>query len=125
MPEKPNILPPSLRERKRYIAFKIISKEKIDFGNLVNRLWYSLLNLMGEYGTSKCNIWIVKDSWDEKRQIGLIKCNHKHVKHVRAALALIDRIGDTKVIIKSLGVSGTMKAAEKKFLGKRNLTDFE
>lgn len=124
MADRPKVLPSSLRERKRYIAFEVISEEKIEFGELVNALWHSLLNLVGEMGTSDVNFWLVKDSWDEDRQKGLIKCNHKHVKNVRASLALINQIGDKKIIIRSLGVSGTMKAAEKKFLGKRNLTDF-
>lgn len=124
MAEKPNMLPPNMRERKRYIAFRILSEEDIEFGNLVNGLWHSLLNLMGELETAKCNSWVVKDKWDEDKQIGLVKCNHEHVKHVRSALALIEMLGDTKVIIKTLGVSGTMKGAEKKFFGKKNLKDF-
>ncbi|MFB6076280.1 MAG: Rpp14/Pop5 family protein [Candidatus Aenigmatarchaeota archaeon] len=118
------MLPPTMRERKRYIAFKVISDEEIEFGNLVSGLWHSLLNLMGEFETAKCNVWVVKDKWNDKKQIGLVKCNHNHVKHVRSALALIEMLGDIKVIIKTLGVSGTMRGAEKKFFGEKKLTDF-
>ena len=80
---------------------------------------------MGEMGTSRTNIWFVKDMWEEKNQRGLIRCNHKQVEYVRVALALIDRIGDVQVIPFTLGVSGTMKAAKRKFFGERTLEDFE
>lgn len=125
MPNRPKNLPPTLREKKRYLAFELISEEKLEFGDIVNAFWHSLLNLVGETGTSQANIWFVKDTWDEKNQRGLLKCDNNYVEYVRAAMALIERIGDNRVIPYTLGVSGTMKAAKRKFFGERTLTDFE
>lgn len=119
------MLPSSLREKKRYIAFKIIGEGKIEFSDLVNAVWHSILNLFGEMKTGSINFWLVKDSWDKKDQRGLIKCNHNHVADIRMALALLERIGDSKVCIKTLGVSGTMKSAKKKYFGERDLEDFQ
>lgn len=118
-------LPPTLRENKRYLAFEIISEEKIDFPDVVNAFWHSLLNMVGEVGASCANIWFVRDSWDPEKQRGLVRCDNKFVEYVRAALALIDRIGDKRIIPYTLGVSGTMKAARRKFFGERTLEDFE
>lgn len=122
---KPETLPSSLRKKKRYIAFKIVSEEKIGFGDLINALWSSILDLFGEVNTGEINFWLIKDSWNKEKQRGLIKCNHNHVKNVRLAVALIDRIGDSKVSIRSLGVSGTMKSARKKYFGEKDLSNFE
>ncbi len=122
---KPETLPSSLREKKRYIAFKIVSEERIEFGDLINALWSSILDLFGEVNTGEINFWLIKDAWQEKRQRGLIKCAHSHVKEVRLALALIDRIGESKVSIRSLGVSGTMKSARKKYFGEKDLSNFQ
>ncbi|MFP4115963.1 MAG: Rpp14/Pop5 family protein [Candidatus Aenigmatarchaeota archaeon] len=122
---KPETLPSSLREKKRYIAFEIIGEEKIGFGELINAIWSCMLELFGEANVGDINFWLVKDSWDKENQRGLIKCNHNHVSKVRLALALVERIGDLKVSIRTMGVSGTMKSARKKFFGEKDLTSFQ
>ncbi|MFQ6020955.1 MAG: Rpp14/Pop5 family protein [Candidatus Aenigmatarchaeota archaeon] len=122
--KRPKPLPPTLRGKQRYIAYQIISEQKIPFSDLVNSIWHSLLNFLGERGTAEANIWIVKNTYEEDKQIGLLRCSHRMIEHVRSALALIQRIGDTKVVVKVLGVSGTMKAARKKFFGETDLKDF-
>lgn len=121
---RPKPLSSSLRSKTRYLAFQVMSEDKIRYGDLTNSIWHSLLNLLGEIGTSKTEIWIVKNLYEEGKQIGLIRCSHQLVEQVRTALTLIQRIGDTRVIVKVLGVSGTMKAARKKFFGERDLKDF-
>ncbi len=125
MADKPRTLPPTLRDKKRYLAFEVISEGKIEFGDMVNAFWHSLLNLIGEIGAARAKIWFVSDSWDENRQRGLIRCDNKYVEYVRVSLALIERIGDKRVVVNTLGVSGTMKAARRKFFGERTLEDFE
>ena len=42
--------------------------------------------------------------------------NNRYVNHLKASLALIDQIKGQKVIVKSIGVSGIIKKAEKKYL---------
>ena len=124
MADKPQILPPTLRNRKRYLAFRIISENKVNYNDLSNTIWHSILNFLGEFGSSEADAWIIKESYKEDEQIGLIKCSHISVEKVRAALALVQRIGDTRVIIQILGISGTIKAAKKKFFGQRDLTNY-
>jgi len=124
MEKRPKLLSPSLRSRKRYLAFQVLSEEKIKYEDLSNSIWHSLLNLLGEIGTSKAELWIVKNLYSDQKQLGLIRCSHIMVEQVRTALALIERIGDTRIIVNVLGVSGTMKAARKKFFGETDLKDF-
>lgn len=121
---KPNILSSTLRERKRYVAYQLISESKVNFSDVTNTIWHSLLNFLGELGTADSHIWVIKNIYDEEKQIGLVKCKHTAVEQVRAALALIQRIGDMRVVFKILGVSGTLKAAKKKFFKETDLTAF-
>lgn len=122
--KRPKPLPSSLRSRRRYIAYQILSEEKFFFQDLTNSIWHSLLNLLGELGTAEADIWIVKDTYDEKKQIGIIRCSHDNVEKVRAALALIERIGDVRIVVKVLGISGSIKATRMKFFEETKLTEF-
>jgi len=122
--KRPKPLPSSLRGRRRYIAYQVISEDKILLDDLINTIWHSTLNFLGEQGTSKTDIWIAKDTYDEKNQSGLIRCSHDSVEQVRTSLALIERIGDVRVVLKVLGISGTMNAAKMKFFGETRLTEF-
>ncbi len=122
--KRPKPLPPSLRGRRRYLAFHVISEEKILLQDLINTIWHSLLNFLGETGTSKTDIRFIKDNYDEKRQMGMIRCSHDSVEGVRSALALIQRIGDTRVVFRVLGISGSIKATKMKFFGESRLTEF-
>jgi len=122
--KRPKTLPSSLRGRRRYIAYQVLSEDKIIFQDLSNSIWHSLLNLLGELGAAQADLWIVRDIYDEKRQIGIIRCSHDKVEQVRSALALIERIGDTRITVKVLGISGSIKAARLKFFGEPRLTEF-
>ncbi|NIM47387.1 MAG: ribonuclease P protein component 2 [Candidatus Aenigmarchaeota archaeon] len=122
--KRPKPLPPSLRGRRRYLAFHIISEEKVLLQDVINTIWHSLLNFLGETGTSRANIRIIKDTYDEKRQMGILRCSHDSVEGVRTALALIQRIGDTRVVFRVLGISGSIKATKIKFFGESRLTEF-
>ena len=122
--DRPNPLPPALRDRRRYIAFQVLSESKINFNDLSNSIWHSILNLLGERGAAESEIWISKTIYDEEKQIGLIRCSHLSVESVRAALALIERIGDVRIVVKVLGISGTIKAAQAKFFSEIKISEF-
>ncbi len=117
-------LPPDIRIRERYIVFSIISEKHFSLEEAVRTIWSSALQLFGEAGTSRFHIWIPSNLYNEKRDIGIIRCSHDHVQDVRAALTLIKKIDDEPVIIRTLGVTGTIKAAKTKFLDKKTLEDF-
>ena len=52
------------------------------------------------------------DKWSTQAQKGVIKIKHRHVNPVMASLALIDNMANRKVMVRSLGVSGTLKKSE-------------
>ncbi len=122
--KRPKILPPTLRDKKRYLAYRTVSDEKVAFPELNNAIWYSIMNFMGEKGVSEADVWIMKNTYNEEKKMGLIRCAHTAVEDVRTALALVQKIGENRLIIRVLGISGTMKAAGKKFFGEKDLMDF-
>jgi ribonuclease P/MRP protein subunit POP5 len=122
--KKPKPLPKSLRPTRRYIAYQVLSEEKIIYNDLANAIWHSILNFLGEFGASEAEIWLVRNLYDGKKQAGIIRCSHKYLERIRASLSLIDRIGDTRVVIKVLGVSGTIKATQMKYFSETSLTEF-
>ena len=108
---------PSLREKKRYLAFEVISKEKItDFGVVSDAIMHYSLQFLGQLGVAKAGIITLDNKWDLHAQRGIIKVSHKHVDAVKAALALADKIDGKDAIFRSIGVSGILNKAEKKFL---------
>ena len=113
--EKLKILRPTLRERKRYICFQVIPEkgEEFTYSDLEAAIWNVALDFLGEHGVSQTSLWLLKDCWDPKKQIGIIRCNHKSVQAVIASLGLIDRLGDNRITFKILKVSGTIKGVKK------------
>ena len=112
----PRMLPPSMRPPKRYIAFEVISEQPIVYGELVNTIWTTAMEFLGEIGSAEANIWFVHNMYDSKQQTGMIKCRHDNVEKVRTVLSLISVVGETKCVIRIIGVTGTIKSAKTKYL---------
>ncbi len=100
---------PTMRERERYIYFKIISEEEINYSDLEAAIWNTLLDFYGEAGMGKMSVWLVKNLWDEGGQSGVIRCNNNSVPQLIAGLGLVSRLGESRIVFKVLKVSGTIK----------------
>jgi ribonuclease P/MRP protein subunit POP5 len=120
----PKILPPTMRSIKRYVAFEIISEKPVQYSEVVSSVWVSMIGFLGEHGSSQAMVWFVHNLYDEHSQRGLLKCNHDAVEKVRACLSLIHIVGETRSIVKIMGVTGTIKSARAKYLTQKNLKDF-
>ena len=103
---------PSQRERKRYVFFRVHAARNLDYEEVKNSVMNSLLNWMGSEDFAKAKPWFIKNLW--KGNNGIIQCSHKYVDHVKMGLALIHQIGESKVILQSTRVSGTLKSGKKK-----------
>lgn len=113
---EPRMLPPSMRPPKRYIIYQVISEQPIVYGELVNAIWTTGMEFLGEVGVAEANIWFVHNTYDSGKQAGMIKCRHDNVEKVRAVLTLISVVGETRCTIRILGVTGTIKSAKTKYL---------
>ena len=106
---------PSLREKKRYLAFEVISKDKInDFSQVSNAILHYSFQFLGVLGAAKAGIIPLANKWNPKLQRGIIKVSHKHVDAVKSSLMFAKKIDNKDVIIRSLGVSGILSKLNEK-----------
>ncbi len=116
MAKKIKAVLPSLREKKRYLVFEIISKNNIrSFSDVSELVWQASLQFLGEIETAKAGIWVLPDKWNIKKQRGIIKINNKYVDKLKTALSLIKNFKKQQIVVKSVGISGMIKKAEKKY----------
>lgn len=114
MKEKPKYLPPTLRDKHRYIAFQIIGERPFKKDEIKRAIWDASLSTLGTLGSARTKPWFIK--FDEKSQTGIVRVDRKHVEELRFALTLVTEINGSKAIFRTLGVSGTIKRLKKKFL---------
>ena len=97
---------PTLREKKRYLSFKVHSKDKMASNLVKGAIKSSMLKYVGELGTSEAGLMFMDKLYDQKTQIGVIKVANKHVDSLKISLALIDKINKSNVIVRSIKTSG-------------------
>ena len=115
--KKKRLLLPSLRERKRYLAFEITSESQIDdFETVSSEIDKNLLSFMGEIGTASSGITLIKDCWDKKKQRGILMMSDTHVRAAQSTLALIEHIKSNPVMIRSLGASGILRKIKERYI---------
>jgi ribonuclease P/MRP protein subunit POP5 len=119
----PKLLKPTLREKNRYIAFKLNSKPETKFQreDIIRFTSNAALRYLGELGTSKTSLWLV--DWNAEKQEGIIKVKHNETDNIKAALSLVKETTlknqkENKISVQyiTLGVSGTLKKTREKFL---------
>ncbi|WP_457554757.1 Rpp14/Pop5 family protein [Candidatus Pyrohabitans sp.] len=109
-------LPPALRMRKRYIAFCAEGDRCFKREEVAKAIFSSALAMFGEAGVAQMNLWLL--DFDEDRQEGFVVCSHLSVDRAIASLSLVGEISGERAHLRSLGVSGTVKALKRKFLNR-------
>jgi ribonuclease P/MRP protein subunit POP5 len=105
---------PSLREKKRYLTFRLISSEPVVYSEVKGAVVSSALDWMGQKGFSSSGLRMIRNLWDSAEQRGWLSCSPHSVDDVKMSLALIHQIGDAKTIFRVLRVSGTIKSGKEK-----------
>jgi len=105
---------PSLREKKRYIAFEITGAKK-NPSSVARVIEKSLRSLVGDQGMGRTGYYFVNDTFTGNK--GTFKVSNTAVDSSRAALSLITEVDNEQVIVRSLGVSGILKKAKKYIAG--------
>ncbi|MEE9564376.1 MAG: Rpp14/Pop5 family protein [Candidatus Hydrothermarchaeaceae archaeon] len=109
-------LPPTLREKKRYVAFKVVSDEPIIKEEITRVIWTHALSLLGEMQASSLSLWVL--DYNESTQEGFLVCRNEELWKVKGVLVLIGEINEKRAHVCVNGVSGTIKALKRKFLNK-------
>jgi len=108
---------PSLRERKRYLAYEVISKDKFyDAMHVSKAILDAAKEFLGDSGVAKAGILAIDDKWSTNLQRGIIRVNNKHVDNLKASLIFVKNIEGKEVVVKSVGASGILRKAQQKYL---------
>tara|TARA_Y100000310_G_C20643758_1_gene795431 strand:- start:1542 stop:1871 length:330 start_codon:yes stop_codon:yes gene_type:complete len=100
---------PSLRQKKRYIVFGVVSDTPFSVSEVKTEVDKALLRFLGELGMSKASPMMLKEKYKNNRFI--IKINHNWVDECISALILIKKIKNKSIIVRSIVTSGTIKKA--------------
>jgi ribonuclease P/MRP protein subunit POP5 len=115
------ILPPTLRESNRYIAFGITSETQIIRQELINEIHHSTTTLLGDVGS--CELGLRLFSFKDHK--GIIRCTADTTWKARAVLASVSSIKGTRIRLKVYGMSGTVRGATEKYLLTENINEAE
>jgi len=108
---------PSLREKKRYVAYEVISKNKFYDAFHVNKaILDAAKSFLGNIGMARAGIITMSDQWNGDMQRGIIRVNNKHVDDLKASLVFAGNIEGKEAIVRSIGASGILKKAKQKYL---------
>lgn len=106
-----------MRERKRYLAFEVVSPKPIDdFSRISASIGSATQGYLGQLECAKAGIMLLKDSYDKKRQKAIIRVSNKYLDKMRAVLALVKEVDGQNVILRSTGVSGMLTKTKKEYV---------
>ncbi len=100
-----------MRQRRRYIAFELVGKGASE-GDIMLAISLSLHTHNPAFDRRMLKLVF----HDVSSRRGLLRCGHRQVDEFKAAMASITKIGGGEASFVILGVSGTIRAAKRKFL---------
>ncbi len=119
-------LPKHIRPRWRYLAVGIEStpEAEISRGDFQRELWYAAGNLLGDPGSADCDLTVYDFSFEHGFGETIVRVRRGETDAARAAVACINRVGEEPIGVFVRGISGTVRACEERYLGRRD-RDFE
>ena len=106
---------PTLRDRKRYLAFKIISRGRITNVEALKRaIFTAFTDLHGSIAAGEAGIIMLENHFSNNK--GILRVNHTHTDQLKSAMAFVTDVGDQEVIMATVGISGILKKALSKYI---------
>jgi len=102
---------PSLREKKRYLAFEVLSDAKLSSEHIAKAVMQASLQFAGELGTAEMGIIPLTESFTKNK--GIIRVSNVGLDRLKASLTLITTIDGHPVSVRSLAVSGNLGKMKK------------
>ncbi len=100
---------PTLKEKKRYVVYELLSEQPVDGGE--RAVLGHLQAMLGLFDGAKAGILPVK--YDATTQTGVLRVSNAAADKVKAALLLLTSVDGIKVIPRVRGVSGILKKTER------------
>jgi len=95
-------LMPNLRENNRYVKFQVSTEKRLNTKEFEKGLQEEFLSFLGQVELAKSSFKLVKFSNNK----GIVKVNAKFADKLRAMFAIIEKMNNEKITIKSLKTSG-------------------
>ncbi len=110
MKEKP--LLPTLRERKRYLVYEILSDADFDAKDVSSTIKFSFKELFGNQGLAEAGLLFQDKKFNKETKRGFVRVSNESLEKLRASFVFINDINGNKAIVKSVIVSGMINKAE-------------
>lgn len=75
----------------------------------MDAVWSAALDYMGVKDASRANFWIIENQFRKDEQRGVFRVQRDMVDDFRAAITLVDQIGDAEGFFQVTQVSGSIK----------------
>lgn len=106
-------LRPTMREKKRYVVYRLESNNLLEMKIAQNKLIKSINEKLGVFDSAKAGI--IPIGYDQDSQEGIIRVNFGCVDKIRALFVIIGKLMNNDVAIHTKGVSGILKKAQNNF----------
>lgn len=104
---------PSLREKKRYIAFTVQGSHSFDQKTVYDTLESSIVSFLGELGTAQAGIQIMIQT----PQQGIVKVHPSYLTPTITAINLIHHIHNTPIAFRTHTTSGLLNKTKTSLKG--------
>ncbi|MUV57626.1 ribonuclease P/MRP protein subunit POP5 [Halogeometricum rufum] len=120
-------LPKHLQPRWRYLAVELESwpDASFDRGDFQRELWYAAQNLFGDSGSAAADLTVLSFSFADGEGETVVRAYRGAEDRARAALTCLSTVNGSPVGVRVAGVSGTVRACEERYLGRRAGTSEE
>lgn len=105
-------IPPTLRGKKRYIAFRLECENPLREKEVFEAVWKTFFELFGSVGTARQKLWPIMFS--EKQGIAVIRCSLECLHEAKAGILFIKEVHGKPASPRILLVSGSMKRIKKR-----------
>lgn len=102
-------LQPAMRDKTRYLKFRIHSEKDVELPEFVNSFWDTAIDFIGSRTLSDASPWIIANKFDEENQEGVIRVKRGRVDEVKAVLTLIRDFNEEDGFVEVLKVSGAVR----------------
>jgi ribonuclease P/MRP protein subunit POP5 len=113
-------LPKHLRPRWRYLAVELEgwTDTSLSRGAFQREVWYAAQNLVGDVASADADLTVLGFEFDRGRGETLVRARRGEVGVARAVLSCVDAVDGHPLGVRVRGVSGTVRAAEERYLNR-------
>ncbi len=107
---------PTLREKKRYLVFEVISEKQMLWPAVRKSVDQAILRHIGDLGYAKAGVQLLDKRWNTPLSRGMLRTTHTSLDAVRSSLGFVRDIDGKPVVVRSVGASGILKRAVARYL---------